>query len=394
MFLRGYNATRGYSAINPDVLKEYFSALTEEATPIVPERGSVGASGDLIPLSYIARALRSEGQVFLGDQHVPASQVYKGYTKINNMTARDALALVNGTSFSSAYLAHAVYRATSLVDWFEKLGGWMYRLLGLRKQALSPLLHSARGHQHQKLSALNIIRFAGNLDYDEDVSRPLQEVYSIRCMPQLLGAVRSNIAYASRLLEDEINGSSDNPVFSENEIIHGGNFHGQVLGFAADSLNVAVVQLAQLADRLIAVLVNPELNGGLPRMLAAGTSHGIQGGQIMASSTLAEMKTKAGPVSIQSIPTNGLNQDIVPMATQACRFAYEQTTLASSVLAVFATGLSQVWHLKSYEKPPVIEGLELVPSIDTDRALDKEINKYAEAFLKFPENMTKRTEVM
>ena len=82
------------------------------------------------------------------------------------------------------------------------------------------------------------------------------------------------------------------------------------------------------------------------------------------------------------------------MATQACRFAYEQTTLASSVLAVFATGLSQVWHLKSYEKPPVIEGLELVPSIDTDRALDKEINKYAEAFLKFPENMTKRTEVM
>lgn len=381
ILLRGVNALRGYSAARPQIIEAWLGALENRATPLVPERGSVGASGDLIPLAYILRALRGEGRVLVDGRSEPADRFFRADTVLNKLLPREALAFVNGVSFSAAYLTHGLVQAENLVNWLESLGGNLFVLLGARKEALRPALHQARGHRAQEEAAANIRFWARDLEYTEDPTRPLQDIYSLRCLPQITGAVRQSLEHTREVLTAEINGSSDNPVFHEGEILHGGNFHGQALAFAADSLNAAVTQLALLADRLLALLVEPAHNGGLPRMLAwpGNGAHGVQGAQIMASATVAEMRSLAGPVSVQSVPTNGSNQDIVPMATQACRQAFGQTQLAAGVTGALAVATHQVAYLKDFPVENLLakQLAGKIAPIQRDRPLDEDINRLA-----------------
>jgi len=392
MLIRAHTIGVGGSGIDPAAADAFAALLHSGLTPAVPELGSVGASGDLIPLSHIARVMLGTGTVVVNDKAEACAGhlAVAGLTPIS-LSGRDALALVNGTAFMTAYAAVALARAERLVRRAEGVTGWMYRLLGAREQALDPRLHAARGYEGQCRSASMIRAEAERFGPWEDTSRPLQEVYSLRCAPQILGACRDQLGYARQTIERELNGINDNPVITGPEsgaVLHGGNFQGQQLAFAADMINTACVQAAILIERQLDVLCNPDLSAG-PLLLAwnPGATSGFAGAQITASSLVAEMRQHQGPCATASVPTNGRNQDIVSMGTMAARHAMNQTERLSGVLAITAMGTAQLSYLRRKgraEGSPTQNPAwfpEFVP-INEDRPMMEDIQRIAAAWLR------------
>jgi histidine ammonia-lyase/tyrosine ammonia-lyase len=292
----------------------------------------------------------------------------------------------------TAGAALAGARAERLLRRAEDLTGWAYRSLGARGQALDRRLHAARGHRGQMRSAERIESEAAGHGAFEDESRPLQEVYSIRCAPQVLGACRDQLEHAIRVIEREIEGVSDNPVVcgtpNDPAVLHGGNFQGQQIAFAADTLNSAMTQTANLIERQLDAILDPDTSGA-PLLLAwqPGATSGMAGAQITATALAAEMRRNATPSAVASLPTNGRNQDIVSMGAMAARVAYEQAERLASVLAIHAIALGQLAFLRSRgrargaqtETPewmPAFEGFE------ADRPLHPDIERIARDFLR------------
>lgn len=391
---RTSSLVRGCSGIDPEVALSLLRMINAGIIPIVPEVGSVGASGDLIPLAHVARALSGEGRVIYRGQETDAQTALR-HTGLKplQLSGRDALALVNGTAFMTAYAAIALAQAERLIQHAEDLTGWIYASLDARTQALDPRLHLARGHDGQTRSAANILRSAQTLGAREDRARPLQEVYSVRCAPQILGACRDNLDHARTVIQRELNGVNDNPVtvLDDNaspEVLHGGNFQGQQIAFASDAINNALVQAAVLADRQIDVLLNPDLNGNAPLLLAwqPGATSGVAGAQITSTGIVADMRNDAGPCSTLSIPTNGRNQDIVSMGTTAARAAQRQTERLAGVLGVLVISLVQLRYLRDRGRatgtitplPDIAHGTE---GFEQDRALRDDIAALADRLL-------------
>jgi tyrosine ammonia-lyase len=355
--LRAQSLAQGVSGVEPGLVRDYLAIPAAGMVPCVPEIGSVGASGDLIPLAHIARVLTGDGDVYFRGERMPAADALAAARLAPRaLTGREVLALTNGTSFLTAYAALAVARGARLLSHAERLTGWLYRLLGARSAALDDRLHRARGHVGQRESARAIRGEAARFGDDwEDPSRPLQEVYSIRCAPQVLGACRENLAHARRLVETEANGVSDNPLFpgaaedGEPVCLHGGNFQGQQVAFAADALNAALTQTAVLAERQIDALLTPGVTSGYAPLLLAwepGPQSGLAGAQITATALVAEMRAHAQPHGTFSIPTNGGNQDVVSMGTLAARMAHGQTERLAAVLAILSLSLHQLDFLR------------------------------------------------
>lgn len=398
MLLRAHAIGLGMSAIDPAAADSLVKLLASGICPSVPEIGSVGASGDLIPLSHIAQVLMGEGEVLLNGAPCPAGPALAaaGISPIA-LSGRDALAIVNGTSFMSAYAALALARAERLVLRAELICGWIYRLLGSRLQALDERLHKARGHAGQVTSAANIRREATRFNEDEETTRPLQEVYSIRCAPQVLGACRDQLGYARGLIQNEINGVNDNPVvwgepeatdFTDASVLHGGNFQGQQVSFACDVINTALVQIAVIAERQIDVLLNPEFNGGGPMLLAwePGATSGMAGAQITATSLVAEMRHHSMPSACSSIPTNGRTQDVVSMGTLSARAAFGQAERLSGVLAITALTAAQLDYLRREGRAPgrttpTPEWMPMFEGLKRDRPLVNDIRRLSTAWL-------------
>jgi histidine ammonia-lyase/tyrosine ammonia-lyase len=361
----------------------------------VPEIGSVGASGDLIPLSYTARVLRGEGKVKVDGRTMSArSALKKAGLQPIQPTSRDVLGLVNGTSFMTAFALHALARLERLIDLAEQITGWAYRLLGCPLAALDPRLHMARGHVGQTLSARNILSHATKNGAAEQSERPLQEIYSLRCAPQILGACRDQLIYATTLIEREINGANDNPLTftategSPSAVLHGGNFQGQQIAFASDVINAAATQTAVLAERQLDLILNPQHNGGAPLLLAwkPGPCSGLAGVQICATSLVAEMRHHQHPAATLSIPTNGGNQDVVSMGTTAARHAYHQMPRLAGVLSILSLGLHRLNDLRSCgravgQQSQVPEFAQSLPRFKEDRPLDDAVTKLTHQFL-------------
>ena len=314
------------------------------------------------------------------------------------LSGRDALSLTNGTSFLTAFAALAVARAERLIAHAENCTGWLYRQLGARGAALDARLHTARGHNGQEIAAANILTEATRFGAFEDDTRALQEVYSIRCAPQVLGACRENLAFARRLVETEINGASDNPLFFPDDgkeggaVVHGGNFHGQQVAFAADALNAALTQAAVLIERQIDAIVTPSrTNENAPLLLAyePGATSGLAGAQITATALVAEMRSRAQMHATFSIPTNGDNQDVVSMGTLAARAAFEQTERLSAILAILSLALRQLNFLRQEGRasgrttPPLLNLPDWCP-LTSDRPLYADISRMAAHFLQPP----------
>lgn len=386
---------QGHSALDPTVFDALAGLLDAPWVPAVPEIGSLGASGDLTPLAHVARVLTGSGRVVHPDGSVgPADSALDAIHQTPlALSGRDALALVNGTAFMTAYAALAVARAERLVHRAEQLTGWAYRLLGCPLQALDARLHNARGHTGQVDSARAIRDAATRDGTAASDARPLQEVYSLRCAPQILGAVRDQLDYVRRITVSELNGVNDNPVIVSDDTgpaaLHGGNFQGQQIAFAADALNAALTQVGVLAERQVDVLLTPSQNGGAPPLLAwrPGETSGLAGAQLTATALVAEMRHATTPSATASIPTNQDNQDVVSMGALAARAAYGQTDPLASILAVLGMALAQLTHLReagraegaSPPSPP--DWMPPVEAIVEDRALHDEIDALATRWL-------------
>jgi tyrosine ammonia-lyase len=393
MLARVHALGQGRSGISAGALTGLMDLYNAGVVPAVPEVGSVGASGDLIPLAHVARVMTGEGYVLKDGKRAPAGEaLLAAGLSAMELPGRDALAMVNGTAFMTAYGALAVARGERLIAMAERMTGWLYRLLGCRAAALDERLHAARGHERQSESAARIRAEAERFGAYEDGTRPLQEVYSLRCAAQFLGACRDNLAHGRGLIERELGGVSDNPVVcgtpGEPCVLHGGNFQGQQVAFAADAVNAALVQAAVLAERQLDVLVNPDLNGGAPLLLAwqPGATSGMAGAQITATALVAEMRMHGGPAATSSIPTNGRNQDVVSMGTTAARLAYGQVERLAAVLAITAMAGQQLNFLRERGRAagPVVEPVEGLPRFDgltRDRALNLDIELFAAAVL-------------
>lgn len=389
MAARLQSLAQGCSAIRPSTFDGLVAIFEANVVPAVPAIGSLGASGDLTPLAHMARACTGDGFVLGDDASLePAGRALSraGVPPVD-LDDRDALALVNGTDFMTAAAALAVARTQRLLDRAEALTGWAYRLLGCALEPLDARLHEARGHTGQVDSAAAIRAEAtrgGNHEHEE---RPLQEIYSLRCAPQILGAARDQLDYARRAIETELNGVTDNPVIDPDEpaALHGGNFQGQQVAFAADALNEAVTQIGVLAERQIDLLLSPDQTDGAPPLLAwdPGPTSGLAGAQLTATALVAELRQNAQMAGTSSIPTNGDNQDVVSMGALAARTAHEQTEHLAPILAVLGMALAQLTHLRTAGRadgpaPPPPDWMPPFDPVKEDRPLRQEIEQIAE----------------
>lgn len=379
---------QGHSGIRPVAFDAVADLLEANVLPAVPEIGSLGASGDLTPLAHVARVCTGKGRALDADSDLTAADAALDRAGLSpvSLEARDALALVNGTSFMTGTAAIAVARAQRLIERAEALTGWAYRLLGCSLEALAPTLHEARGHAGQAESAAAIRAEATRHGPVERHERPLQEVYSLRCAPQILGAARDQLTYVRRLVETELNGVTDNPIIDPEApaALHGGNFQGQQVAFAADALNEALTQVGVLAERQLDVLLSSDQNGGAPPLLAwnPGPTSGLAGAQLTATALVAELRQNAQMAGTSSIPTNGDNQDVVSMGALAARTAHEQTEHLAPILAVVGMALAQLTHLREADRAdgptrPMPPWMPNFAPVIEDRALQREIENIA-----------------
>ncbi|MEL6335897.1 MAG: aromatic amino acid ammonia-lyase [Pseudomonadota bacterium] len=399
---------RGYSGASEGLIGRLVALLNAPVAPAVPSKGTVGASGDLTPLAHVALALMGEGRfidhdgALLGDAEAFA-QMRSGPLA---MTSRDGLALVNGTAAMTGIAALNAIRAARLLAWQVRLSFAFSEILGGRREALHPALARARPHPGQIAVTDTLAVLAARSARLRDTAmpqegahqpeappEPLQDAYTLRCVPQVLGAVADTLRFHDDLVERELNGVSDNPIFPAEtapHAVHGGNFMGQHVAAASDALSTAVVTMAGLAERQVARLTDERLNGGLPPFLCrgiAGAESGLMGAQVTATALLAEMRTRSVPASIQSISTNGANQDVVSMGTIAARNGAAQITDASRILAILALAVAQGIDIVGEDGfAPESGALQaavrrLSPPLLADRPLAEEIEALADHLL-------------
>jgi len=323
LLLRAHGLARGLSGVRPAVAELLCEFLNRGIHPVVPSRGSVGASGDLAPLAHVALALVGEGRVTVEGKPQEAGRALKRLgLKALTLEAKEGVSLINGTQAMLSLGLLALRQAEILVDTADVAGSMSLDALRGSPAAFDERVHSARPHPGQLQTARNLARLNHGSTIREshrDCPR-VQDAYSLRCMPQVHGAVRDALAYACKVLEIEMNSVTDNPlVFArDGEVISGGNFHGQPLATALDLMAIALTQLGGISERRIDRMVNP-LTSDLPPFLARspGLESGFMMAQVTAAALASENKVLAHPASIDSIPTSGNKEDYVSMGMTA-----------------------------------------------------------------------------
>jgi histidine ammonia-lyase len=334
LLLRANSLAKGQSGVRPQLVALLVELLNRGVHPVVPSRGSVGASGDLAPLSHIALALMGEGEVFQGiGPEAPGGNgpvrgpagpalALAGLAPFR-FAPKEGISFINGTQAQTAMLALLVHDAECL--WRTAVGAAAMSLEALRgtPTPLDPRIHAARPHPGQGRAAelMRALLEASEIRESHRENDPrVQDAYSIRCAPQVLGAVADAIRFARETASIELNASTDNPlVFEDGEILSGGNFHGQPVAQALDVLAIGLTTLQAIAERRVERLVNPDLSQGLPAFLTRdpGLCSGYMMVQITAASLVAESRALAAPASIGSIPTDANQEDFVPMGMAA-----------------------------------------------------------------------------
>jgi tyrosine ammonia-lyase len=378
MVARIASLARGLSGVDDRVVDLLLACLARGVTPVVPEKGTVGASGDLTPLAHIALVLIGEGRARHGGREMPGGDALReaGLTPLS-LGHKEGLALVNGTSAMTGIAALNAERARRAAALMARLAVLHAEVLGGRVEAWDARFGRARPHPGQRLAHETLMRHAAGSRrllpseqppprLDErmgahglfSASEPHQDPYTTRCVPQELGAALDVIAFHERVVETELNAATDNPlVFAPDErtgepgaVLHGGNFYGQHVAFASDALATAVIKLGAWSERALARLVHPTYNGGLPAFLhggAPGLNSGFMGAQVTATALVAEMRTLAIPASVQTIPTNNDNQDVVTMGTIGARRVSSLLDMAWHVLGIQALALAQAAELRA-----------------------------------------------
>jgi histidine ammonia-lyase len=323
MLLRANALAKGFSGVRPDIIDLLIGLLNQRVHPVVPSRGSVGASGDLAPSAHMALVLVGEGEaLFHGERLQGSAALRRAGLSPLQLQAKEGLSLLNGTQFMAAVGGLAMQRAFTLTDTADVAASLSLEVLLGSVMAGDRRIHEARPHPGQQRVAANVTRMlrnSGIVESHRDCGR-LQDAYSLRCVPQVHGAVRDVLDHVREVLSREINSATDNPlVFAGDEaILAGGNFHGAPLGYAFDYAALALADLASISERRLERLVNPDLSG-LPAFLIAnpGLSSGYMMLQVMVASLVSENKILAHPASVDNIPTSGNKEDHVSMGMTA-----------------------------------------------------------------------------
>jgi len=365
---------KGYSGVRLELLEHMQRMINRGIIPYIPECGSVGASGDLIHLAHMALAIIGEGRLYYRGELRDAADVYREVgMEPMRLSFKEGIALMNGTSAMTALAAFALFGASKLLRLACVTGAFSLEIFGGIDDAFDEDLHRVKPHPGQLRIAetiRNLYRGSRNITLRKDVhglirqqqtegpvfetSINVQDVYSVRCTPQVLAPIEEAIAAAVRTVEIEANSSNDNPIIipEKKKVIHGGNFHGQSIGFAMDSLCMAIATLCNLSERRINKYLDRKLNEGLPEFLIPGTlglTMGFMGAQYLATSTTAENRQLAGPVSIHTISCNASNQDIVSMGTVAARKAFKSVSNAKHVMTLEVLTVLQALSFRNAE---------------------------------------------
>lgn len=386
MILLRLNALiKGFSGVRPQLVQLLVTLLNEKIHPIIPQQGSLGASGDLAPLSHLALVLVGEGYVHgPNNTKIPTHEVFsaKGIQPIT-LQAKEGLALINGTQAMTAMGAIAYIEAEKLAFEAELISALTFQGLEGIIDVFIPNIHEARGYQEQidVASRMTELLQGSQLTTHQGEKR-VQDAYSLRCIPQVHGASWQVLNYVKEKLEIEMNAATDNPLIFENGeiVVSGGNFHGQPIAFAMDFLKIGMAELANISERRIERLVNPQLND-LPAFLCAqpGLESGAMIMQYVAASLVSENKTLAHPASVDSIPSSANQEDHVSMGTIASRHSYQIIQNVRRVLAIEAICAMEAVDFRGIEKlsPKTADFYEelrkIVPPIKKDRIFSEDI---------------------
>jgi histidine ammonia-lyase len=408
MLARLNSLLRGYSGVHPNTIILIKEFINNDIYPFIPEHGGVGASGDLVQLAHLALALIGEGEVFYKGKLVPTKKVLKQKNiKPLQIYIREGLSLINGTSVMTGIGALNLIAAKNLIYWSIVASSMVVEIVESYDDSFSKELNAVKYHSGQNKVAemlrkilidSKLIRkrpdhlYNGNNSH-EMVKSKVQDCYSIRCVPQIIGPILDAIVFAEKVVVDELNSVSDNPVIDiENQnIFHGGNFHGDYISFEMDKIKIAVTKLSMLMERQLNFLFNDKLNNKLPPFInlgKLGLNLGMQGMQFTATSTVAENQTYSFPMYVHSIPNNNDNQDIVSMGTNSALIAKKVIDNSYEVLAILLIAIIQaVDYLKiskslsKYNRKIYIDIRKIVPIFIKDSIKYKDIIKVKEHVL-------------
>lgn len=408
MLVRLATLAQGRSRVSPALPALMAALLNAGLAPEIPEKGTVGASGDLTPSAHMALALTGQGAFFDADgQRLAGTRAFDrlGLAPAR-LEGRDGLALVNGTAAMTGIGALTLFEARRLAVHALTGAAVFAVLMNARREAYSALISDRRPHPGQRRAQRWLTellpapapdpklppRATAVLPSASDAGTPMQDAYSLRCLPQAFGAVFDFLDHASRTVIVELASVTDNPLFDDDgRAVHGGNFYGQHVAFAMDQAALCLTKLGLILERQLAWLVDARRNGGLPPFLAGGRpgeTSGFMGAQVTASSLLAEMRAQLGRASVQSVPTNGDNQDINTMGTLAARQCRGILADAWALTAIHAAALRQALHLRPAAAAAVAGSAPLhrwlaavalrICPVRDDRPLSDEIRDLAE----------------
>src|SRR5690554_88882 len=349
--------SRGYSGVRPELLERLVEYINRDIVPLIPQEGSVGASGDLTPLSYVAAALLGEREVYYQGEIVPAAQVLQqlGMEPLH-LHPKEGLAIMNGTAVMTAVACLAYDRARYLAKLATRLTAMVSVALKGNTNHFDERLFAVKPHPGQNQIAawlrsdLHMNQVARNSDR-------LQDRYSVRCAPHIIGVLQDSLGWMRQFIETELNSANDNPIIDGEEelVLHGGHFYGGHIAFAMDALKVAVANIADLIDRQMALLMDTKFNNGLPANLSGAAperamiNHGFKAVQIGVSAWTAEALKHTMPASVFSRSTECHNQDKVSMGTIAARDCERVLELTEQVVAAGVLAATQALHLRQQQ---------------------------------------------
>jgi histidine ammonia-lyase len=390
MLLRANVLAKGFSGARPIIAQRLCDLLNHHFYPVVPCRGSVGASGDLAPLAHLALVLIGEGEVFSVSARITGREALDGIgVEAVTLQAKEGLALLNGTQATLATGVVAWRRAKQLLDLADLAGAMSFEALKGSPVAFDPRIHQARPHPGQIEVARRMSRFLRESEIRRShiECERIQDPYSLRCIPQVHGAVRECLEYVRNVMAIELNSATDNPLVfpdggNSGDVLSGGNFHGQSLGLAFDFMTMSLATLSNISERRIERLLNPEY-GDLPPFLAdqPGLNSGFMIAQVAAAALASENKVLSHPASVDSIPTSGNKEDHVPMAMGAALKLKQVVINLERILAIeFLCAAQGIDYLRPLKAGATVEAAYLhirsgISHVSTDRVLSKDIER-------------------
>lgn len=388
MLLRVVNLTKGYSGARKVTVDTLVEMINKGVTPFIPEKGSLGASGDLAPLAHMVLVMLGLGKAFYKGELLDGKEAMEkaGVAILPELSSKEGLALINGTQVMTSVGAHATYDAINLMKHLDLAGALTIEALNGITCAFDPRVHEIRGHQGQIRTAENFRKMlAGSGNTTKQGDLRVQDPYVLRCIPQIHGASKDALEYLRYKVETEMDAVTDNPIIfvDTDDVISGGNFHGQPMALVFDYLGIAISEMANVSERRIERLVNPNLNYGLPAFLVenGGVNSGFMIVQYAAAAVVSENKVLAHPASVDSIPSSANQEDHVSMGTIVARKAGEILRNARKVIAMELLCACQGVDLRKAQdklgvgtKDAYKLVREIVSYYDKDRVMNLDIN--------------------